>query len=359
MKSKIETIIDADRFRMKALAQSTWPEIENSAHDIQIVTQLKRILGQRYETLKQAILRHVFLIELVKIPAIETTKFRTRWFPQLNGDPRFCSFDECLSIAHGLLADLVDFISESENKELIKLCFENSLLPYEIPLDYIDRPIGSRAQNIHNRGNLIWTSTPIMLRTLRLRKFLTGDQSPDRDFFKAVLDNKIRVKTYLTDRVLTGNHKTNREKRWEVNPNSVHYASRRTCMEIEYNLIKQLCDFEGFPNEARVMLQEQGLLPPEVTVFKCPITLDPMSFEAFRAELLNPRHGRSDFQVGHLNPLKLDDPTAAASGHSSQNISWISADGNRIQGSLGLTEVRNMLSRISSNYASVDAMQVS
>ena len=35
----------------------------------------------------------VFLIELVKVPKIETTKFRMRWFGQLEGDPRYCSFD--------------------------------------------------------------------------------------------------------------------------------------------------------------------------------------------------------------------------------------------------------------------------
>jgi hypothetical protein len=76
-----------------------------------------------------------------------------------------------------------------------------------------------------------------------------------------------------------------------------------------------------------------------------------MSFSAFRAELQNPTHGKSNFQVGHLNPLKLDDPTGGASGHTADNISWVSANGNRIQGSLSLSEVRDLLRKIAANYA--------
>jgi len=51
-----------------------------------------------------------------------------------------------------------------------------------------------------------------------------------------------------------------------------------------------------------------------------------------------------------LNPLRLDDPTAAASGHTAMNIGWVSADGNRVQGSMGLAEARAMIRRIASNY---------
>jgi hypothetical protein len=211
--------------------------------------------------------------------------------------------------------------------------------------------MGEHLAQIHRRGNLTWTSTPTMLRTLKLRQYLTDEAtSPDVAFFRTVLEEKIKTKTYLTDRVLTGLHKTNREKRWEVHPNSVHFADRRTCMAIEYALIQQLCAFEGFPDGSRRMLQTAGILPDHLPVFCCPITLDPISFEAFRDQLMNPTHGKSDFQVGHLNPLKLDDPTAAASGHSPENVSWVSADGNRIQGSLSLAEVRAVLRRVASNY---------
>ncbi len=43
------------------------------------------------------------LVELVKVPIIDTTKVRVRWFPQLEGDPRRCDFSESLDIARELL----------------------------------------------------------------------------------------------------------------------------------------------------------------------------------------------------------------------------------------------------------------
>lgn len=65
---------------------------------------------------------------------------------------------------------------------------------------------------------------------------------------------------------------------------------------------------------------------------------------------MNPTHGNSNFQVGHLNPLKLDDPNSLIFGHTPENISWISKDGNRIQGDMSLKETRNLLIRITRNY---------
>lgn len=172
-------------------------------------------------------------------------------------------------------------------------------------------------------------------------------------FFRKVLEDKVRVKTYLTDRALTGEHKTNREKRWEAHPHSVQFAERRQCMAIEHVLMTQLCAFEAFPADFRRTLQDGNILPASVRIFRCPITLDRMSFAAFREEVMNPVHGKSGFQIGHLNPLKLDAQSEGASGHTADNISWVSADGNRIQGSMDLRDVRVLLRRIAANYSSL------
>ena len=352
MQGRIETVVAAERFRMALLTDRVWPLVEAHGEIAPVVPALRERLNDHYGDLAKAILRHVFLIELAKVPKIETTKVRTRWFEGLDGDQRQCDFAGCVDIAADLLARLADeWLDVEENNELLRLCFDHSLLPYEAPLDYQDRPADDAGGRIHQRGNLVWTSTPTMLRTLKLRKYLTDPTtSPDAPFFRKVLEDKIRIKTYLTDRVLTGVHKTNREKRWEAHPTSVHFASRSTCMAIEYTLIQQLCGFEGFPEQSRQMLQAAGILPEELAVFRCPITMDSLSFQEFHDQLNNPTHGKSDFQVGHLNPLKLDEPGAVASGHSPENISWISADGNRIQGSLSLAEARSLLRRIAGNY---------
>ena len=351
MQPTIEQLVESERFSMPALLARVLPLIEAHPQIAALVPPIRGRLGGAYPKLAAALLRHVFLIELVKVPKIETTKFRVRWFSELENDPRGCSFAECVDIARDLLADLPGWLADPQNAELLAHCFVYSLLPYEAPLDYRDRPASSdRTTRIHRRGNLCWTNTDTMLRTMKLRKFLTDPStSPDADFFSAVLKDKITVKTYLTDRVLTGDHKTNREKRWEVHPASVHFADRRTCLAIEYVLVTQLCGFEGFPDRSRQVLQDAGILPRELPVFRCPVTQDPMSFEAFHKELRDPTAGKSSFHVGHLNPLKLDG-NDGATGHTAENIGWISADGNRIQGSLSLAEARQLLRRVATNY---------
>lgn len=337
---------------MGALCDATWPLIETHPQTRIHQASLKSQLGGHFRALSNAILRHVFLIELVKVPKIESTKFRVRWYQQLEGDPRECSFDECLSIAAQLLAELPDWLQDSSHADLLKLFFEESILPYEAPLDYRQRPArDDNTTRIHRLGNLAWAYDDLMLRTLKLRKFLRDPTtSPDSQFFRRVLDDKIKIKTYLTDRALTGPYKTNREKRWETHPHSVQFATRTTALEIEYRLITQLCAFDGFPPAAREVLEAQGILPETLGVFRCPVTQEPMSFPLFRDALRNPQHGKSVFQVGHLNPLMLDEPVNDAAGHTADNISWISEDGNRIQGPLSLTSVRRLLRRIAANY---------
>ncbi len=353
MKDRIEGIVDAERFNMTSLRNAAWPLLSIHPRIASVYPTLIKHFDRTVDLLANAIFRHVFLLEVVKTPKIETTKFRCRWFDELTNDrdPRCCSFDECLEIASDLFEELSNgWLATEDHATAVTLCFQHGLLPYEMPLDYVNRPLPNTPGRIHVRGNLVWKCTDTMLRTLKLRQFLTSEESPDAEFFRRVLSDKIQVKTYLTDRVLTGGYKTNREKRWEVHPYSVHFALRQTCMEIEYKLIEQLCTFDGFPDRSRESLETRGILPPNLPVFRCPITQDKMCFNAFRKQLLNPIAGKSDFQVGHLNPLKLDDPGAIASGHTAENISWVSADGNRVQGSMSLAGVRALIRRVSQNY---------
>jgi hypothetical protein len=215
-----------------------------------------------------------------------------------------------------------------------------------MPIDYRDRSLGAP---IHRRDNIVWIWDELPARVVKLRAFLLGKTAEvtARAFVEAY--NKIKVKTYLTDRALTGEHKSNREKRWETHPQSYQFALRRDCLEIELALINQMCHFAGFPADLRTALERADLLIPLPEPFRCPITMEPMSYAEFERELLNPKMGRAAFQVGHLNPLKAinEDPRQ---GHTAQNISWISSDGNRIQGHLGLDETRELIKRISRNY---------
>jgi len=308
------------------------------------------------------LIRNCFLIELVN-DDISTTIMEVRWIekeskgkkqePFNNNDPRFSTFDDCMDLFINLINTLIDRIQseyEKETKDILELYNQYHLIPYELPIDYKTDNL-SGISNSHNKNNIDWFWDNTFERVIQLREFLLNpEHNKMSNTFKLVLNKKIKVKTYLTDRVQTGLHKTDREKRWEVHPNSVHFATRKDSMKIEYTLINQMCHFENFPKEVFDLLVSNSLINDTGNIFRCPITLDPLSFPELKLEIENRTHGMSDFQVGHLNPLKSS-ISSSISGHISNNISWISSDGNRIQGHLSLDETRALLKRIQENYA--------
>lgn len=308
---------------------------------------LNHKLQTNYTNFMKSLIRTVFLIELVKVPKIESTKFRMRWFYQLEDDPRFCSFEECFEMFKSLAIQACDWLDIPENLKLYTLIKNCSVLPYELPIDYTEElPSSGR---IHTLSNISWISDPNYTRDIKTRYYLLNFYDAQyAAFFKKVLTDKVKVKTYLTDRVLTGEHKTNREKRWETNPNSVHFALRKTCADIEYRLMSQIVEFKNFPAEFIQHMQEDGIIHDMNPAF-CPITGMELDFNLFKNGIINPVHGKSDFQVGHLTPLKLSKDNVIGR-HEASNISWISADGNRIQGSLSVEDTRTMIKQIYNNY---------
>ncbi|WP_133054650.1 hypothetical protein, partial [Niastella populi] len=169
-------------------------------------------------------------------------------------------------------------------------------------------------------------------KTYLLRKYLLNSKNHKYIAFFREMYNKVATKSFLTDRVLTGLHKTNREKRWECHPQSVHFAMRKECLAIELKLIEQICHLVDFPSDLKALLEENQIVNFKQEITKCPITLEPLLFEKFNDELINPTHGKASIQVGHIHPLKAGEN--AISGHTANNISWISSIGNRIQGDL-------------------------
>ncbi|MBE2199981.1 MAG: hypothetical protein IAE79_15310 [Anaerolinea sp.] len=354
MKAILETAVAQPRFSMNQ-AYQTVMEGAVPYHSEQyqaIETALGKSAGKK---VLQGIIRFAFFIEPVKTPKIESTKFAVRWGTEISTeDPRFASYSNCLAIYDLLLVEIQIALQDEVKKQLLRAFTEQNLIAYELPLDYVARNLN---QTIHRQDNIyfFWDDLPRKIAGLR-EMLRSGAQA---NFFRSAY-SKIVVKSHLTDRVLTGSHKTNREKRWETHPGSVHFALRRDCLEIELALISQLCYFAGFPRELQQELEEQGLLSltklqesgliiGTERISRCPITLEPLSFVEFRAELLSPRHGKAAYQVGHIHPLKAvsDNPYV---GHTGKNISWISAQGNRIQGEYSVAEIRELIIRISQNY---------
>ena len=360
LQSTIEEVVDVTteglpgRFRMSQLSARLLGLLNSDDVIAPLVPSLHEVFGgdgKHFLKLVEAVIRSAFLIELVKLPTIDSTKFRYRWASQLVGDPRWATVDECLSIARHLFASVVNWRQQDEsNEDVLRASFDSSLLPYEAPIDYLLRS-PQPVKRIHVESNVDWFAGEETLNTLRLRSFLRDPStSPDAAFFATVYD-KLKTKTYLTDRVLTGPFKTNREKRWEAHPDSVHFALRRSCLEIELTLISQILRFKNFPTEQAESIKARGLFPADQSTALCPITGEPLEYNAFRTEIMSPEHGLSTFQVGHLNPLKFEALADSHSGHVAGNIAWISDEGNRIQGSTaGILETRQFVRKIVKNY---------
>jgi hypothetical protein len=362
MRTIFETAVESERFSKNDVRKAVVEAIRHTdySHIHPALDQIESAFPRRqdYESILQNIARFAFFIEPVKKPKIETTKFAVRWSSDLErDDPRKADYEACLQIFEHLISGMAHVASEPGVKDVIRRFLEFNAIAYEMPIDYRKR---RAAGAMHEARNVVWFWEGPALAAPALREELLRHSDHDtRAFFKNTY-GKVIVKSHLTDRVLTGKHKTNREKRWEAHPASVHFATRRDCLSIEASLINQLCYFKGFPPtlqahlEAKKLISFQALPDPILSAFtdrvmRCPITLEPLSYVAFKHETLNPSHGKALYQVGHLHPLKAAE-AATHNGHTAENIGWISAQGNRIQGELSVEETRQLLERIFVNY---------
>ncbi|MFI7043313.1 hypothetical protein [Streptosporangium sandarakinum] len=333
------------RFNLGRLQQELVSDPEFTAAS-PALSQLYRELGNKETNyILKSLIRFAFLIQLVT-NEVNTTLYEVRWSPRLSSsDPRWADSEECISLFAASFNLIMEQISTPEGRRAIKGMIAYNKLANEIPIDYKD----PHASRLHAEGNIHSIDLSLVETIINQRRILLGNgEVSTKKVFNGIYE-KVRVKTYLTDRVMTGINKTNRELRWETHPSSVHFALRKECMAIEQTLVDQLCRLYDIPQPLRDALIEEGLLPDDSSPTRCPVTLDLLSYIALAAELVSRHQGKSGFQVGHLNPLKAinDDPTT---GHTAKNVSWISQDGNRIQGHLSLSEVRTLLSRIRDNY---------
>ncbi|MCX6328587.1 MAG: hypothetical protein NTZ85_03590 [Bacteroidia bacterium] len=309
MKKILEESVNNERFSMTPVFTVVFSEGPYNRILAEVLTHCNPQVSKH---ILQSILRFSFFIEPVKQPKIETTKFTIRWSDSLNFDPRQCTYENCLEIFDYLIHRLLETISIPEYQTLLSIISNHTLISYEINIDYINR-IQHKA--IHTCENIDFFWDDYIRKVYLLRSYLLNPGNHDYIKFFSDTYEKIAVKSFLTDRVLTGAHKTNREKRWECHPDSVHFALRKECLAIESKLINQICHFEDFPKKLRDLLSNDNVIRFKDEVTKCPITLDPINFEKFQYEIINPVHGKSSFQVGHLHPLKsLED--SDFSGHS-------------------------------------------
>ncbi|MCK4945068.1 MAG: hypothetical protein KAI88_02670 [Nitrosomonadaceae bacterium] len=303
------------------------------------IQTLKMQLGeQAFKYTMEALGRFSFCIELTNLK-ITSTKMKTRWYPgkiiktRLSSfenyegefspghDKRSSKFDICLEIFKKSLS----LIASSPDHINVMKWFSSSSsrgTPYEAVWTYVNPAL-----------TLVHVENNIRLVNLDDAKWLVKSRPIIRSVLTQKNKEKIATKCYKTDRAQTGDVQTNRAKRWECLTEDYQHSTQEQCWSVERKLLSGLLHFEGFPEKQKKNLVDAGLFGDQGATI-CPVTFQPMKFEEFQGKV---NHGESKFQVGHMNPLKT------GGVHNGDNIAWISNDGNRIQGSLGLQETREML----------------
>jgi hypothetical protein len=190
----------------------------------------------------------------------------------------------------------------------------------EVPIGFKKTPLEGGSFTLEN---VSWLQPPTHL--YNLRNFFGAEDGGDKLLAKA------QRKTYGTDRRQTGRFKTNRENRWEAHPQDPQAASRWECWKVEEKLLAQLFSFADAP-EIPSHLEDPvtaiiGTDSLSDSTFHCPITGNIIYYPEFVDVVRDADHGRSEYHVGHLDPLAMDGAT-----HERENITWITERGNRVQG---------------------------
>ena len=317
--------------------------------------EIIRITGSRVgSTILTNALRFSFLIELTNLK-VGSTRMKTRWLPGLilmpqansfqpvrgsfepGNDPRSATYDQCYDVFKYVLeTSLTKIVEEPTVIDFFSALKKKTRVPYEAPFSYADHTLDM----LHTDGNIRWILNDDIRWLVKARNILSGVAEEHKEVIKKIENTKLKVKVYLTDRALTGKDKTNRAKRWEVLAGDFQHATLEECWSVEKKLTEGLIKFRNFPTATVEKMVSEGLIDPDFDSTKCPVTLAPLDFIEFSQAVIDMQHGRSDYQVGHLHPLKRN------GRHIGENVCWQSADGNRIQGDLSLDETKALLSGI-------------
>ena len=218
------------------------------------------------------------------------------------------------------------------------LALLNSLrrVPYEFPLSYAQPNL----EPVHQASNVTWSFTDDLRWLLSARHLLRVAETPIDHALRQIEKKKFEVKVFKTDRALTGKDKTNRAKRWEVLFDDFQHATIEQCWSAERKLTADLACFHDFPTSLKARFVQNQLVPSDAPPTCCPVTLERLSFQQLSTAVLGSRHGVSQYQIGHLRPLKR------GGRHDRENVCWQSANGNRIQGDLTIEETEALLTEI-------------
>jgi hypothetical protein len=162
----------------------------------------------------------------------------------------------------------------------------------------------------------------------------------------ANLIRAIGTRALLTGRKLTGAWQTNREPRWQVQPEHPQFGTEWDCKVINIRLLAMVLEFTNAlaVDEQTAALAAKYLgRPLEGGAYRDALTLEKIDYQDILAEAGAPVHGSSRIHIGHENPTLQPK-------HVPDNVSWRIERSNLIQGDMTLPQARAWIIRLIARY---------
>ena len=162
----------------------------------------------------------------------------------------------------------------------------------------------------------------------------------------AKLITSIQTKALRTGRKQTGEHATNRQNRWSINPESPQYASESDSQIIFIILCAMIFEFENAPP------LDEGIRPVfesylgktiKPGTYRDALLLEKLNYNKLRDDCLSPKHGYGVYHIGHQDPTR-------SPRHVPDNVAWRTSRSNLIQGNMTLREARIYLVKLIGRY---------
>ena len=170
----------------------------------------------------------------------------------------------------------------------------------------------------------------------------------------ANLISSVETRALKSGRRQTGQYQSNRASRWALNPNDPQFGAEIDCKIILLRLLGMILCFKNAPAvdaDTRSILEFYLGSQIEAGSYRDALTLEKLDYNHLRTEAAAPKHGRSDFHLGHEN-------AQAAPKHTPGNVSWRSARSNLIQGDLTLAEARTKFVELIARYFDLGEVRI-
>lgn len=168
------------------------------------------------------------------------------------------------------------------------------------------------------------------------------------------LIGSIETKALRTGRKQTGEHATNRQSRWSINPANPQYASEGDSRIIFIILCAMMFEFRNapaLPDDLRPLFEAYLGKTIAPDTYQDALLLERLDYHKLRDDALAPQHGYGVYHIGHQDPTR-------SPRHVPDNVAWRTSRSNLIQGNMTLREARIYLVKLIGRYFELGELDI-